>query len=252
MTRPRRSTRITRLHSYHGAVRPCASHRYSAPHGFRRLRFSLPPTTAGQNCATGRPWARDDRFTRSTPEPGPSSRRLHAGHRLASRQAPARLIPGICLAPGFDVSFPISTRHQRFTHVRLLGPYLTRSDGAPFSATLSTPALDRRTLRWFAASPCRATTKDHQPQGPAPSSLMQHHFQQPGLLHLGSFSVRVHTGRPGSAETGQLNGAASVAVSADGGSVYAANLGSGTVVSAEARCRRWRRGAARWSSCGWP
>ena len=116
------------------------------------------------NCATGRPQPRDDRFTRSTPKPRPSSRRLHAGHRLANQQAPARLIPGLCLCPGFDVVFPVSTRHQRFTHVRLLDPHLTRSRRA-FSATLSTPALDRRTLRWFAASPYRAATKGHQPSG---------------------------------------------------------------------------------------
>jgi len=32
---------------------------------------------------------------------------------------------------------------------------------------LSTPALDRRTSRWFAASPCRAAAEDHQPTGPA-------------------------------------------------------------------------------------
>lgn len=126
MTRPRRSTRITRLHSYHGAVRPCATHRYSTPHGFDRLGISRPQPAAG-SIATGRPRARSDRFPRSTPEPRPSSRRLHAGHHPARQQAPARLIPKLWLGPGFDVIFPVSTRHQRFTHVRLLGRYLTRS-----------------------------------------------------------------------------------------------------------------------------
>ena len=58
----------------------------------------------------------------------------------------------------------LSTRHQWFAYARLLGPHLTRSRRA-FSATLSTPALDRRTLRWFAASPCRAAAEDHQPNG---------------------------------------------------------------------------------------
>ena len=41
MTRPRRSTRITRLHSYHGAVRPCATHRYSTPRNRPRARQPL-------------------------------------------------------------------------------------------------------------------------------------------------------------------------------------------------------------------
>lgn len=66
-----------------------------------------------------------------------------------------------------SVSMPsesLSTRRQRFTFVRLLGPHLTRSRRA-FPATLSTPALDRRTLRWFAASPRRAAAEDHRPDG---------------------------------------------------------------------------------------
>src|SRR5206468_12198624 len=49
------------------------------PSRFGRLGLSLPRTTAGHDCSTGRPRAQDDRFTRSTPEPGPSSRHLHAG-----------------------------------------------------------------------------------------------------------------------------------------------------------------------------
>jgi hypothetical protein len=31
-----------------------------------------------------------------------------------------------------------------------------RAQGRDFSATLTTPALDRRSSRWFEASPCRA------------------------------------------------------------------------------------------------
>jgi pimeloyl-ACP methyl ester carboxylesterase len=127
MTHPRRSTRITGSHRYHEAVRPCAPHRYSAPHGSGRLGVSLPRTTAGQCCATGRPQARSDRFPRSTPEPGPSSRHLHAGHHLANRQAPARLIPGRHTKPGFDVFRSVSTRHQWFALARLLDPHLARS-----------------------------------------------------------------------------------------------------------------------------
>jgi hypothetical protein len=100
MTRPLRSTRITGLHSYHGAVRPCAAHRYSAPRGFGRLRISRPRPTAGST-ATGRPRAHGDRFPRSTPEPRPSSRRLHAGHHLTNQQAPVRLNPGATALPRF-------------------------------------------------------------------------------------------------------------------------------------------------------
>ena len=46
---------------------------------------------------------RNDRFTRSVPEPELSSRRLYAGHRLGSKQVAPRLIPEERLASGFDV-----------------------------------------------------------------------------------------------------------------------------------------------------
>jgi hypothetical protein len=193
MTRPLRSSRITGPHCYYEAVRPCAPHRYSAPHGFRRLGISLPHTAAGRSCATGRPRARDDRFPRSTPKPRPSSRHLHAGHRLASQQAPARLIPSPHAAPGFDVTHMFSTRPQWFALARLLGPHLTRSRRA-FSATLSTPTLDRRTPRWFAASPCRATAEAHRPldSRPAPPSPMQHRTLSPAFYNQTSSAFVAH------------------------------------------------------------
>src|SRR5919112_5379814 len=119
-TRLLRSTRITRLHRYYETVRPCAPRRYSAPHSFRCLGRSLWPVVPTHD----RPrWG--DRFPRSMPMPDPSSRHLYAGHRLANRQAPARLVPGQQLDPGFDDVDTLSTLHQWFTHVRLLGSHLT-------------------------------------------------------------------------------------------------------------------------------
>jgi hypothetical protein len=102
------------------------------PSRFRPLGVSLPRTTAGQYCATGRPRARGDRFPRSAPEPGPSSRHLHAGHRLASQQASSRLIPGRHTKPTFDFIDSVSTRHQWIACARLLGPYLTHSQARLF------------------------------------------------------------------------------------------------------------------------
>ena len=90
--------------------------RYSAPCSFRRLGCSLRrPVQHPAGTARG------DRFPRSAPEPEPSSRHLYAGHRLASQQAPARLVPGQRLDPGFDDTATLSTLHQWFTYVRLLG-----------------------------------------------------------------------------------------------------------------------------------
>ena len=100
MTRPLRSARMTRHHRYYEPVRPCAPHRYSAPHSSRCLKSSLsrPPDRNGP--LRGRQY-RGDRFPRSTPEPELSSRRLHAGHHLGSKQVAPRLIPGQVIIPRF-------------------------------------------------------------------------------------------------------------------------------------------------------
>src|SRR4051794_1602296 len=118
--RPLRSTRITGLHRYYETVRPPAPYRYSTPHSFRCLEFSLSPTSP----TSGRQY-RGEAFPRSPPEPEPSSRHLCAGHHQGSRQVSPRLIPGQQLDPGFDVVATLSTLHQWFTHVRLLGSHLT-------------------------------------------------------------------------------------------------------------------------------
>jgi hypothetical protein len=125
-TRPLRSARITRHHRYYETLRPCAPRRYSAPRSFRCLGCSLSPDgpTPTRPC-------RGDRFPRFLPAPDPSSRHLCAGHHLASQQAPARLVPGQQLDPGFDDTATLSTLQQWFTHVRLLGSHLTPSP-APF------------------------------------------------------------------------------------------------------------------------
>src|SRR5712692_7757873 len=65
-----------------------------------------------------------------------------------------------------STSSNVSTRRQWFTRVRLLGSYLAALV-VRLSVTLTTPALDRRSLRRFGVSPCRAT-----PEG-QPPSLMQ-------------------------------------------------------------------------------
>jgi hypothetical protein len=174
MTSPRRSTRITGLPSYHEAVRPCAPHRYSPPRGSATWGSRSRQPAAGHNRSTGQPPHRDDRFTRSAPEPRPSSRHLHAGHRLANTQAPARLLPGLSVPPGFDV-ISLAFRHVISGSLALAFlAHTCRAHGRDFSATLTTTALDRSSLRWFATSPCRAVAEDHQPRGLAPPSPMQH------------------------------------------------------------------------------
>jgi hypothetical protein len=84
---------------------------------------------------------RDARFPRSTTEPEPSSRHLYAGRHLRGKQVFPRFIPRAETNLGFDAIYNISTLHQWFTRVRLLGSYLTHCRRA-FSATLTTSALE--------------------------------------------------------------------------------------------------------------
>jgi len=58
--------------------------------------------------------------------------------------------------------------------------------GRLFCRRSARTALDRRTLQWFAAAPRRAATEGHQPQGPAPSSSMQHRISRFDLLYRSS------------------------------------------------------------------
>src|SRR3954469_7775478 len=81
---------------------------------------------------------------RCAPSPVPfgrgrsGSRRLHAGHHLASRRASARLIPGAnSKTPVLMSSVFVSTRQQRFACARLPDPHLTPRR-MPFPRSLTT------------------------------------------------------------------------------------------------------------------
>src|SRR6266849_2647525 len=124
---------------------------------------------------------------RFAPEPEPSSRHLHAGHRLGNKQVAPRLLPEVTTLLGFDAVATLSTRHQWFTHVRLLGSYLTHYPRA-LSATLTTPALDRRSLRWFEASPCRATSEGQPPSLAQPASVRPIFYIDPSFSFRGTQS----------------------------------------------------------------
>src|ERR1700685_4258380 len=134
MIRLLRSARITEPHRYYKAVRPCAPHRYSAPGGDRRSGSSLSRPGDHPGPVNGRHYRRD-RFPRSIPEPEPSSRHLHAGHHLGSRQVTPRLIPRRTVPPGFDANRGITTRQRWIAFDRLLDTHLKERTHA-FSATI--------------------------------------------------------------------------------------------------------------------
>ena len=87
----------------------------------------------------------------------------------AVSRAPLGLVPGQPPCPVSMSTRYFSTRHQRFTCVRLPDPYLTRCPRA-FSSPLTTLALYQRSVRWFGTWSCTPV-----PRGP-PSSLVQHCF----------------------------------------------------------------------------
>ena len=140
------------LHRYYGPVCPCAPHRYSPPPGDIPLAFSL-STTRGPTTpiSTGRHY-RDDRFSCSMPAPATSSRHFYTGHRQDSHQAASwPCSRALCDSPVSMSSFAVSMRQQWFTLVRLHRRTPDPSHRA-FSATLTTTALNRSSLRWFGTS----------------------------------------------------------------------------------------------------
>src|SRR5262245_21536532 len=68
---------------------------------------------------------------------------------------------------GFDLTYTVSTLHQRFTLVRLLERHMTRSSRA-FSITLTTLVFDQRSLWLFEACSCKPASEG------LPPSLAQH------------------------------------------------------------------------------
>src|SRR6266853_2732996 len=133
-----RSTRVTGRPHYCGTVRHCLP-RYGTLL-LTDLAAWRSPSRARLSHRPSRSQCRGRSFPRSTLAPGPGSRRLYAGCRLGSKQVPPRLVPS---RSAFSVSTSLeslSTRHQRFTCVRLPGSHLTPSWSA-FSATFTTPAV---------------------------------------------------------------------------------------------------------------
>ena len=125
-TRPLRSSPITGPSTLIRDGPPLCPASLLSPSQFRCLGFSLRTTSRRPKPLHWPASHRGDRFPSSAQEPRPRSRHLHAGHRLASQQAPARLIPGQRLDPGFDVTDTLSTLHQWFAFARLRDPHLTR------------------------------------------------------------------------------------------------------------------------------
>ena len=93
------------------------------------------------------------------------------------------LIPQPPHCRGFDVVLGLSTRHRRFTFVRLHWIAPDAVIAAPFPATLTTKALYPSSLQWFEISSCKPTS-----EGPPPSSVKHRRWcALPPFCSTGSF-----------------------------------------------------------------
>jgi hypothetical protein len=158
MSRPLRSPPITGGSALLRAGPPACPHRYSTPHSFCCLTHSLsPPAT----------FPGPGPQYRHTPSHVPcssrrsGSRRLHTGHRQASKRVPARLFPKIYTHLGFDVVSSFSMLHQRIACARLPDPRLTAFT-PPFPQSLTTTVFSLCSMRRLDISPRRAMPKGHK------------------------------------------------------------------------------------------
>ena len=144
----------------------------------RRDRYSMPPVSAVGRLPLATLEAYDPgRQYRRSPSHvpcksrRPGSRRLHAGHRLASHRDTRQAHPGrTARPPGFDATSidanDASTAHP--TPVPGAGPSGTSSWSPPdaskraFSLSLTTTVFSQRSTGWFDASPRRATPEGQQ------------------------------------------------------------------------------------------
>jgi hypothetical protein len=180
MTRPRRSARITGPHRYHETVRPCAPHRYSAPRGSAAWGSPFHARPQAITAPLARPRTRDDRFPRSTPKPGPSSRHLHAGRHLGSKQVSPRPIPGQDSKPGFAV---VSGVFDTSSVVRLRSPPWPTPDalhGAPFPQRSAPRLLTDAPCGGLRPSPAGRPRRPTDPTaGPSISDAAPHQSARP-------------------------------------------------------------------------
>src|SRR6185312_8584333 len=129
------------LPRHYGLLRPCAPHRYSRPRGWSRLR--LLPSRRRRDGAQVLTF-----HTTAWSSFAPPTCRMSLGQSQASPE----LIPEEGSPPPvLTSSNRLSTLLQRFACARLSRPCLPESRSG-VSATLTTTAFDRSSLRWLEIS----------------------------------------------------------------------------------------------------
>ena len=158
MSRPLRSPPITGASALLRAGPPACPHRYSTPHSFCCSTHSLSPPVTFPGLRS--PYRHTPSHVPCSSR-RPGSRRLHTGHHLASKRAPARLFPKFYIYPGFDVVSCFSMLHQRIAFARLPDPRLTAFT-PPFPQSLTTTVFSLCSMRRLDVSPPQGDTEGPQ------------------------------------------------------------------------------------------
>ena len=131
------------------------------------------------------PLHRNDRFPCSLQKPRISSRHLYDGHHSGSKQVSPEFITEQWCNSDFDA---IVHAFDTSSVVRFHSPsYSTPDIFIIPSVTLTTPVLNRRSLRWFDACSCKPTSGD------LPPSLVELRAK-PGTHGTPPPGMQVHTG----------------------------------------------------------
>ena len=120
--------------------------------------------------------------------PGP-----HTGSSPTEGPPWRAFVPGPPTDPGFD-AIVVSFRCVRSgSHMFVFSSHTRPANSETSTAALTTPALDRRSLRWFGVSACTATPED------LPPSLAQHGSCRRSSTSSSSLPFRTHVGAGNSA-----------------------------------------------------
>ena len=120
--------------------------------------------------------------------PGP-----HTGSSPTEGPPQRAFVPGPPTDPGFDAIVVSFRCVSSGSHMFVFSSHTRPANSETSPAALTTPALDRRSLRWFGISACTATPED------LPPSLAQHGSCRRSSTSSSSLPFRTHVGAGNSA-----------------------------------------------------
>ena len=124
--------------------------------------------------------------------PGP-----HTGSSPTEGPPWRAFVPGPPTDPGFDAIVVSFRCVSSGSHMFVFSSHTCPANSETSTAALTTPALDRRSLRWFGISACTATPED------LPPSLAQHGSCRRSSTSSSSLPFRTHVGAGNCVVAGQ-------------------------------------------------